>query len=74
MTSKDDVKWWGLEAKKHPESVATIIEELARRLIELDVWAERSGLEPNKIDVVVGQTHLYVGQDSQISFQKAGRK
>ena len=41
MIRKDDVKWWVLEAKKHPESVATIIEELAGRLSELDAENER---------------------------------
>lgn len=41
MIRKDDVKWWVLEAKKHPESVPTIIEELAERLAELDAENER---------------------------------
>jgi len=41
MIHKDDVKWWILEAKKHPESIPTIIEALARRLIELDEQNER---------------------------------
>jgi DNA gyrase/topoisomerase IV subunit A len=41
MIRKGDVKWWVLEAKKHPESAPTIIEALARRLTELDVENER---------------------------------
>ncbi|MBE9508090.1 MAG: hypothetical protein IMY86_08555 [Chloroflexi bacterium] len=41
MIRKGDVKWWVLEAKKHPESASTIIEELARRLAELDAENER---------------------------------
>jgi len=41
MIRKDDVKWWVLEVKKHPESVPTIIEELAKRLTELDAENER---------------------------------
>jgi DNA gyrase/topoisomerase IV subunit A len=41
MIRKDDVKWWGLEAKKHPESAPAIIEELAKRLLELDAENER---------------------------------
>jgi DNA gyrase/topoisomerase IV subunit A len=41
MIRKDDVKWWVLEAKKHPESAPTIIEELAKRLAELDAENER---------------------------------
>ncbi len=41
MVRKDDVKWWVLEAKKHPESAPTIIEELAKRLAELDAENER---------------------------------
>jgi DNA gyrase/topoisomerase IV subunit A len=41
MIRKDDVKWWVLEAKKHPESAPTIIEELAQRLVELDAENER---------------------------------
>jgi len=38
---KSDVQWWVLEAKKHPESAPTIIEELAKRLTELDTENER---------------------------------
>ena len=41
MIRKGDVKWWVLEAKKHPESAPVIIEALARRLTELDVENER---------------------------------
>lgn len=41
MIHKDDVKWWVLEAKKHPKSAPTIIEELAQRLVELDAENER---------------------------------
>jgi DNA gyrase/topoisomerase IV subunit A len=38
---KSDIQWWLLEANKHPESVPQIIEELARRLVELDAENER---------------------------------
>ena len=41
MIRKSDVQWWVLEAKKHPESAPAIIEELARRLTELDAENER---------------------------------
>lgn len=41
MIRKSDVQWWTLEAKKHPESAPGIIEELAKRLIELDAENER---------------------------------
>lgn len=41
MIRKGDVQWWVLEAKKHPQSVPTIIEELAKRLAELDAENER---------------------------------
>jgi len=41
MIRKSDVQWWVLEAKKHPESAPEIIEELARRLTELDAENER---------------------------------
>ncbi|HDQ71395.1 MAG TPA: hypothetical protein ENN19_04780, partial [Chloroflexi bacterium] len=41
MLRKSDVKWWILEAEKHPESASDIIEELARRLAELDAENER---------------------------------
>ena len=34
MIRKSDIQWWVLEAKKHPESAPTIIEELAKRLTE----------------------------------------
>jgi DNA gyrase/topoisomerase IV subunit A len=40
MIRKSDVQWWVLEAKKHPESAPTIIEELAKRLAELDAENE----------------------------------
>jgi len=41
MIRKGDIQWWVLEAKKHPESAPTIIEELAKRLTELDAENER---------------------------------
>ena len=41
MIRKGDVQWWVLEAKKHPQSAPTIIEELAKRLTELDAENER---------------------------------
>jgi len=41
MIRKGDIQWWVLEAKKHPESAPTIIEELAKRLAELDAENER---------------------------------
>ena len=41
MIRKSDVQWWVLEAKKHPESALTIIEDLAQRLTELDAENER---------------------------------
>lgn len=41
MIRKSDVQWWVLEAKKHPESAPAIIEELAKRLTELDTENER---------------------------------
>jgi DNA gyrase/topoisomerase IV subunit A len=40
MIRKSDVQWWVLEAKEHPESAPTIIEELAKRLVELDAKNE----------------------------------
>ena len=41
MIRKSDVQWWVLEAKKQPESAPSIIEELAKRLVELDTENER---------------------------------
>ena len=41
MIRKSDVQWWVLETKKHPEAAPAIIEELAKRLAELDVDNER---------------------------------
>lgn len=41
MIRKSDVQWWVLEAKKNPESVPAIIQELTQRLIELDAENER---------------------------------
>ena len=41
MIRKGDAQWWVLEAKKHPESAPAIIEELAKRLAELDAENER---------------------------------
>jgi DNA gyrase/topoisomerase IV subunit A len=40
MIRKSDVQWWVLEAKEHPESAPAIIEELAKRLVELDAKNE----------------------------------
>jgi DNA gyrase/topoisomerase IV subunit A len=45
MIRKSDIQWWVLEAKKHPESAPTIIEELAQRLTELDAENERLRIE-----------------------------
>ena len=36
MIRKDDVQWWALEAKKHPEAASQIIEELSKRLLHLN--------------------------------------
>lgn len=36
MIRKSDVKWWILEARKHPEAAPDIIEGLVERLTELD--------------------------------------
>ena len=41
MIRKDDVKWWVAEAEKHPEAASSIVEELAKRLLALDVENER---------------------------------
>jgi len=41
MIRKSDIQWWVLEASKHPESAPAIIEELAKRLVELDAENER---------------------------------
>jgi DNA gyrase subunit A len=41
MIRKGDIQWWVLETKKHPESAPAIIEELAKRLIELDAENEQ---------------------------------
>ncbi len=41
MIRKSDVQWWILEARKHPDSASEIIEELAKRLTELDAENER---------------------------------
>lgn len=41
MIRKDDVQWWALEARKHPEAAPQIIEELSERLIQLDEENER---------------------------------
>jgi len=40
MIRKSDVRWWVLEVRKHPEAAESIIEELAKRLIELDIQNE----------------------------------
>jgi len=41
MIRESDVQWWVLEAKECPQSAPTIIEELAKRLMELDAENER---------------------------------
>jgi DNA gyrase/topoisomerase IV subunit A len=41
MIRKDDVKWWVAEVERHPEAAASIVEELADRLIALDAENER---------------------------------
>ena len=41
MIRESDVQWWILEAKEHPEATPQIIEELAKRLIELDTENEQ---------------------------------
>ncbi|MBL7200319.1 MAG: hypothetical protein ISS56_09235 [Anaerolineae bacterium] len=41
MIRKRDVQWWVLEAEKHPDSAPMIVEELAKRLIELDEQNEQ---------------------------------
>jgi len=41
MISEGDIQWWVLEARKNPASAPAIIEELARRLVELDSENER---------------------------------
>ncbi len=40
MIRKSDVKWWALEARKHPEAAPEIIEQLAEHLLELDTQNE----------------------------------
>jgi DNA gyrase/topoisomerase IV subunit A len=50
MIRKGDVQWWVLEAKKHPESVPEMIEELAGRLVELDAENERLRAEMIKLE------------------------
>lgn len=41
MIRNSDVQWWILEASKDPESAPAVIEELAKRLAELDAENER---------------------------------
>lgn len=41
MIRRSDVQWWVLETRKHPEAAESIIEELAKRLIELDTQNEK---------------------------------
>lgn len=41
MIRKDDVQWWMLEIKRNPAAAAEVVEELARRLEELDAENER---------------------------------
>jgi DNA gyrase/topoisomerase IV subunit A len=41
MIRESDIQWWILEAQKHPESGPAIIEELAKRLVELDAENEQ---------------------------------
>ncbi len=41
MIRESDVKWWVLEARRHPESAPEIIEQLAARLVELDAQTEQ---------------------------------
>jgi DNA gyrase/topoisomerase IV subunit A len=41
MIRESDIQWWILEAKKHPEATPQIIEELGKRLLELDAENEQ---------------------------------
>ena len=41
MIRESDIQWWVLEANKHPEAAPQIIQELAKRLVELDAENER---------------------------------
>ncbi|NLE99452.1 MAG: hypothetical protein GX601_00590 [Anaerolineales bacterium] len=41
MIRTGDIKWWLIEAKRHPEAAPEIIEALAARLVELDGENER---------------------------------
>jgi DNA gyrase/topoisomerase IV subunit A len=41
MIRDSDIRWWVLEARKHPECAPEIIEQLAARLIELDAQNEQ---------------------------------
>jgi DNA gyrase/topoisomerase IV subunit A len=41
MIRESDIQWWVLEANKHPEAAPGIIEELGKRLLELDAENER---------------------------------
>jgi DNA gyrase/topoisomerase IV subunit A len=41
MIRESDIQWWVLEVNKHPEAAPRIIEELGKRLVELDAENER---------------------------------
>jgi DNA gyrase/topoisomerase IV subunit A len=41
MIRENDIQWWVLEVNKHPEAAPRIIEELGKRLVELDAENER---------------------------------
>jgi DNA gyrase/topoisomerase IV subunit A len=41
MIRESDIQWWVLEASKHPEAAPRIIEELGKRLVDLDAENER---------------------------------
>ena len=41
MIRESDIQWWVLEASKHPEAAPKIVQELAKRLVELDAENER---------------------------------
>jgi DNA gyrase/topoisomerase IV subunit A len=63
MIRKGDIQWWVLEAKKSPESAPAIIEELAKRLAELDAENERL-----RADVIRLQRHApTTAGDSEVS-------
>jgi len=41
MIRKSDIQWWTLQISKEPESAPAVVEELAKRLVELDAENER---------------------------------